>query len=63
MVRADVSISKRLHEIADELPQGPSWDDVIHRLCRLRELEAGHKDLEEGRVHSHEEVKRLILGR
>ncbi len=53
MAIAEIDIKKRLHQIADELPKGATWQDAVYRVYRLREVEVGHKDLEAGRVHSH----------
>lgn len=62
MAIAEANVKERLHQIADELPEGATWEDAAYRVYRLRELEASHRDLEAGRVHSHEDVKRRILG-
>ena len=62
MAITETNVKERLHKIADELPEGATWEDAAYRVYRLRELEAGHKDLEAGRVHSHEDVKKRILG-
>lgn len=62
MESVKTQVRERLHQIADELPEGATWEDAAYRVDRLRELEAGHEDLEAGRVHSHEDVKQRILG-
>jgi predicted transcriptional regulator len=56
------NVKEELHKLADRLPDDATWDDVVYRLYRRRELEAGHRDLEEGRVHAHEDVKKRFLG-
>lgn len=59
---AETSVKEQAKEVVDQLPDDATWEEVVYRLYRRRELEAGHRDLEEGRVHSHEEVKKRFLG-
>jgi len=41
----------------DALPDNLTIDQVIDRIIMLDKIEQGLKDIEEGRVHSTEEVK------
>ena len=59
---ATATVKEQVREIVEQLPDDATWEEVAYRLYRRRELEAGHRDLEEGRAHSHEEVKRRFLG-
>lgn len=43
-------------------PDHAAWDDIIYQLYVKQKIEEGLKDAEEGRVISHEDVKRELLG-
>lgn len=48
-------------ELLDHLPEQASWDDIMYELYVRQKIEQGLKDIEEGRVVSHEEAKRQLL--
>jgi predicted transcriptional regulator len=50
------SVKNTLREIADELPEECSWDDVMYRIYVRQQIEAGITDVDAGNVVSHEEV-------
>ena len=43
------------------LPDGASWDDLIYQLCVRKKVERGIEAADQGRVVSHEEVKKQFL--
>ena len=45
-----------LHELADQLAGDASWDDVMQQIYVRQKIEAGLKDVEEGRLFTDEEV-------
>lgn len=49
-------------ELLDHLPEQASWDDIMYELYVRQKIEQGLKDIEEGRIVSHEEAKRQLLG-
>lgn len=51
-----------MHELADKLPEQATLDDAMYTLYVRRKIEAGLKDIAEGRVVSHEEAKRRLPG-
>jgi hypothetical protein len=48
----------QLMEMVKELPEEIDVDDMIYRLYLRQKLETAEKDIEEGKVISHEDVKR-----
>lgn len=50
------SVKDTLREIADELPDECSWDEVMHRIYVRQQIEAGLADADAGNVVSHEEI-------
>jgi predicted transcriptional regulator len=50
-------------KLIDQLPDDATWDDVMYALYVRDSIERGIADVEHGRVHSHEEVGRLIRTR
>jgi predicted transcriptional regulator len=47
-------------EVIENLPDDSSYEDIMGRLFFLQKVEAGLKDIEEGHVVSHEEVKKRL---
>ncbi len=58
METAAPSIKDEAKRIVDQLPETASWEDLIYRIYVRQSIEAGLKDVEEGRVVSVEEVRR-----
>jgi hypothetical protein len=52
------SIKDEARRIVDQLPETATWEDLIYRIYVRQSIEAGLKDVEEGRVVSVEEVRR-----
>lgn len=44
-------------ESIQSMPEDATTEDIIERIIFLKKIEDGLKDVEEGRVYSHEEVK------
>lgn len=44
--------------LIDDLPEAATWEDIVYQLYVRKKIEEGIKASEEGRVVSHEEVKR-----
>lgn len=51
-----------MHELADKLPEQATLDDAMYTLYVRQKVEEGLKDIAGGRVVSHEEVRRRLLG-
>ena len=49
-------VKEALLELAKDLPDECTWDDVMYRIYVHQKIEAGLKDAEEGRLIPHEEV-------
>lgn len=50
------TVKDAMMELARQLPQESTWDDVMQRIYVRQKIEAGLKDLEDGRTVSHEEL-------
>ena len=44
--------------LIQSLPDTVTWDDIIYEMYVKKKIEKGLKDIEEGRVVPHEEVKK-----
>ncbi|NUQ61482.1 MAG: hypothetical protein HUU20_03275 [Pirellulales bacterium] len=51
-------IKSEAHRLIDALPEGTTWDDVMHRIYVRQCIEAGIADADAGRVVDVEEVRR-----
>ena len=52
------SIKAAVKELVDGLPNDATWEDVMYRLYVREAIEAGRRDVAEGRVVNVTEVRR-----
>jgi hypothetical protein len=52
------SIKEQAHRLVDDLPDGATWEDVMHRIYVRQAIEAGIKDSDAGRTIDVEEVRK-----
>ena len=52
------SIKEHAHRLVDNLPDGATWEDVMHRIYVRQAIEAGIKDSDAGRTIDVEEVRK-----
>lgn len=51
-------------QLVRDLPEQASWDDLMYEIYVRQQIEQGLRAADEGRVVSHEDVKRrFALGR
>jgi predicted transcriptional regulator len=55
------SVKTQVKEIAQDLPEDVTWDEVHYQLYIREKIAAGQQAVDEGRVTSHEEVKARFL--
>jgi predicted transcriptional regulator len=55
------TLKSELHEIADHLSGTASYGDAMYELYVRMKIARGRKAAEEGRVISHDEVKRRFV--
>ncbi len=56
-----MTVKEQLHEIAEKLPAGATWDDVFYEVYTRRQVELGMKDVDAGRTVSDEDARREFL--
>lgn len=56
MEKAD--LKKEVESLLKDLPEDADWDDLMYKIYVRQSIEKGLKDSEEGRVISHEEIKK-----
>ncbi|MBI2434019.1 MAG: hypothetical protein HYV26_14245 [Candidatus Hydrogenedentes bacterium] len=54
------SAKERVTDLVQALPEDTSFDDILRELAFERMIQRGLKDVEEGRVISHEEMLKRI---
>ncbi len=54
-------VREEAKKILDTLPDEASWDDVMYEMYVRKKIDEGIKAADEGRVVSHEEVKKRFL--
>ena len=52
------TVKKEAEKLIRELPESASWDDLMYEIYVRQRIEEGLKAAEEGRLLSHEEVRR-----
>jgi len=54
------TVKKNVLEVIENLPDDSSYEDIMEKIYFMQKVEAGLKDVEEGRVIPHEEVKKRL---
>ncbi|MGH9492264.1 MAG: hypothetical protein ACRD2K_02070 [Terriglobales bacterium] len=53
-----MTIKEQVHQLANELPEGATWDDVFYEIYARRQVALGMQDVDEGRTVSDEDARR-----
>jgi predicted transcriptional regulator len=56
-------VREEAKKLLDKLPDEASWDDVMYEIYAVKKIEQGLRAAEEGKVVSHDEVKKRSLKR
>ena len=54
------TIKQEVSDLLKRLPDDCTLEDVQYHLYVLQKIERGLKDVEEGRVHTQEEVEKMM---
>lgn len=55
------SVKKQALEMIRKLPDKTTWDDIMYEIYVRKKIARGIKAADEGRVVSHEEVKKRFI--
>ena len=55
-----MTLKEQLYKVADSLPPDSSLEYAIERLIFLSKIEIGKKQVEEGKVISHQELEKRV---
>ena len=56
-------VKEAMKEILAKLPDEATWDDVIYDMDLRKSIEEGRNDIANGRTHTLEEAKKILLGK
>ncbi|NBB76333.1 MAG: hypothetical protein GVY02_03045 [Bacteroidetes bacterium] len=51
-------LRKEVEHLLKNLPENADWDDLMYKIYVRQSIEQGLEDSEEGRVITHEEIKK-----
>ena len=51
-------LKKEIEHILKDLPDEAEWDDVMYKIYVRQSIEQGLKDVEKGRVVSHDNIRK-----
>ncbi len=54
-------VKEEAKKMIENLPDEATWDDLMYEIYVRQKVEMGLKDIEEGRVVSHEHIKKRFL--
>lgn len=60
MENESIDVREALHIIAEQLPEGATWDDAIERLSFLKAVSEGKKAAFDGVFADEQEVGRVF---
>jgi predicted transcriptional regulator len=55
-----LSMKEMVLKAMENLPEEDTIDEAMERLYFLSKIEEGVQDLENGRVHTHEEIEAMV---
>jgi predicted transcriptional regulator len=51
------NVKEEAHRLIEKLPDGATWDDLMHEIYVRQVIEAGLADMEAGRVKDVDQVR------
>jgi predicted transcriptional regulator len=51
-------LKEKVESLLNDLPEDADWNDLMYKIYVRQSIEQGLKDVEEGTVVPHEEIKR-----
>jgi len=57
------SVKEEAKKLIDRLPDQVTWDDIMYEFYVKKKIATGIKAAEEGRIISHEKVKKRFLSK
>ena len=55
------AVKESARQVIDSMKESCSWDDLMYELYVRQKIDQGLDDLENGRVVSHEDVRRMMV--
>jgi len=52
-----MTVKERVQEVIAKMPEKSTYDDIQYHLYVLQCIEQGEKDIEDGKIMTHEEVE------
>lgn len=60
MTAIAATLKQQAHQLIDRLPDGATWDDVVHEMAVRRSIERGIRDSDAGRLTDWGEVRQIF---
>ena len=57
------AVKEHILHLANEMTDDETWDDVMYKIHVIQKIERSIKSCDEGRVISHEDMKKEFLGK
>ena len=51
-------LKKEVELLIEDLPNETNWNDLMYKIYVRQSIEQGLKDVEEGRIISHDDIKK-----
>ncbi|NBC67018.1 MAG: hypothetical protein GVY07_15350 [Bacteroidetes bacterium] len=51
-------LKEKVESLLNDLPEDADWNDLMYKIYVRQSIEQGLKDVEEGNVLSHKEIKK-----
>ncbi|HBM15412.1 MAG TPA: hypothetical protein DD381_03575 [Lentisphaeria bacterium] len=56
-----ITVKENAKLLIDRIPDDATWDDIMYEIYVGQKIEKGLKDIHNGKIHSHDKFKRIII--
>jgi uncharacterized lipoprotein YehR (DUF1307 family) len=50
-------------KLLENIPEQATWDDIMYQMYVKKKIDVAEKAAQEGKIISHDEVKKRVLGK
>ena len=59
--RMQTTIKRNAIDLINSMPESSTWDDIMYEIYVKQKIEKGLDDIKNGRLTSHEDVRKMFV--